>query len=115
MSLLVAEGIHRRYQLPRTSPFGPRAVRTALGGVDLTLEDGGSLGIVGESGSGKSTLVRILLGLDRASEGTVRYRDPRDHAGPAAPAAVVPAGGPGRVAGPVELARPAHDRRLDRA
>ena len=61
--------------LPRTSLFGPRAVRTALGGVDLTLDDGGSLGIVGESGSGKSTLVRILLGLDRASAGTVHYRD----------------------------------------
>ncbi len=41
----------------------------------MTLHDGGSLGIVGESGSGKSTLVRILLGLDRATAGVVRYRD----------------------------------------
>ena len=40
-----------------------------------SLEEGGSLGIVGESGSGKSTLVRILLGLDRATAGEVRYRD----------------------------------------
>jgi peptide/nickel transport system ATP-binding protein len=72
--LLTASGIHRRYPLPRTSLFGARAVRTALGGVDLELEEGGSLGIVGESGSGKSTLVRILLGLDHASEGTVTYR-----------------------------------------
>jgi peptide/nickel transport system ATP-binding protein len=73
--LLTATGIHRRYPLPRTSLFGGRAVRTALGGVDLSLAEGGSLGIVGESGSGKSTLMRILLGLDRATEGEVRYRD----------------------------------------
>ena len=73
-ALLTATGIHRRYALPRTSLFGGRAVRTALGGVDLTLAEGGSLGIVGESGSGKSTLMRILLGLDASSEGEVRYR-----------------------------------------
>jgi ABC-type microcin C transport system duplicated ATPase subunit YejF len=73
-ALLTATDIHRRYPLPRTSLFGSRAVRTALGGVDLTLEEGASLGIVGESGSGKSTLVRILLGLDHASDGTVTYR-----------------------------------------
>ena len=49
-------------------------MRHALAGVDLELAEGGSLGIVGESGSGKSTLVRILLGLDRATAGTVRFR-----------------------------------------
>ncbi|MCU1503709.1 MAG: dipeptide/oligopeptide transport protein of the superfamily, ATP-binding component [Ilumatobacteraceae bacterium] len=73
--LLRAEGIERTYRLPRTSLFGPRAVRRALQGVDLVLHDGGSLGVVGESGSGKSTLVRILLGLDRATAGEVSYRD----------------------------------------
>jgi ABC-type microcin C transport system duplicated ATPase subunit YejF len=72
--LLTGSGIGRRYPLPRTSLFGPRAVRVALDGVDVSLEEGASLGIVGESGSGKSTLVRILLGLDRATAGEVRYR-----------------------------------------
>ena len=73
--MLTAHRHSPRYALPRTSLFGPRAVRTALGGVDIELEEGGSLGIVGESGSGKSTLVRILLALDRATAGEVRYRD----------------------------------------
>ena len=72
--LLKADGVHRRYPLPRERLFGPRAVRHALRGVDLQLPAGGSLGIVGESGSGKSTLVRLLLGLDRADEGTVSFR-----------------------------------------
>ncbi len=72
--LLSAEGIGRRYALPRTSLFGPRAVRVALDDVGVALTEGGSLGIVGESGSGKSTLVRILLGLDRPTSGTVHFR-----------------------------------------
>jgi ABC-type microcin C transport system duplicated ATPase subunit YejF len=72
--LLSAEGIGRRYPLPRTSLVGPRAVRVALEDVDVALQEGGSLGIVGESGSGKSTLVRILLGLDRPTSGTVHFR-----------------------------------------
>jgi peptide/nickel transport system ATP-binding protein len=72
--LLVADGVHRTFRLPRTSLLGPRGERRALRGVDLAVEPGGSIGIVGESGSGKSTLVRILLGLDRATAGEVRFR-----------------------------------------
>jgi ABC-type microcin C transport system duplicated ATPase subunit YejF len=72
--LLAATAIRRVYPLPRTAVLGGRAERVALDGVDVAIPEGGSLGIVGESGSGKSTLVRILLGLDRATSGTVTYR-----------------------------------------
>ena len=71
--LLTAHDVHRVYRLPRTSLFGPRAERRALVGVSLDVASGDTLGIVGESGSGKSTLARILLGLDRATKGTVTY------------------------------------------
>jgi peptide/nickel transport system ATP-binding protein len=74
---LVADDVHRVYRLPRTSLFGPRAERHALAGVSLAVGPGETLGIVGESGSGKSTLARILLGLDRATRGTVTF-DGRD-------------------------------------
>ena len=73
-ALLVGRDVARTYRLPRSTVFGPRAERRALDGVDVELAARGSLGIVGESGSGKSTLVRILLGLDRATRGTVTYR-----------------------------------------
>ncbi len=72
--LMRAVGVRRHYALPRRSLFGRRAVRRAVDGVDLALHEGRSLGIVGESGSGKSTLVRVLLGLDRATDGDRWFR-----------------------------------------
>ncbi len=37
------------------------------------MREGSSVGLIGESGSGKSTLVRLLLGLDTPSAGTVEF------------------------------------------
>jgi putative ABC transport system ATP-binding protein len=47
----------------------------ALRGVDLTLYAKEMMVLLGPSGSGKSTLLNILGGLDRASGGTVLFRD----------------------------------------
>jgi peptide/nickel transport system ATP-binding protein len=74
MSVLVrARGLGRTYPGPRTALFTPRPVTRALVDVDIDVDEGSALGIIGESGSGKSTLVRILLGLDRATTGTVSF------------------------------------------
>ncbi|MDW5595055.1 ABC transporter ATP-binding protein [Conexibacter stalactiti] len=43
----------------------------ALDGVSIELRAGESVGIVGQSGSGKTTLARILVGLERASAGSI--------------------------------------------
>lgn len=70
-ALIRARGLSRDYLAPRTRGFG-RAERTpGLVDVDLTVTAGSAVGIIGESGSGKSTLVRLLLGLDVPSTGTV--------------------------------------------
>ncbi|MFF0204425.1 ABC transporter ATP-binding protein [Streptomyces sp. NPDC005017] len=63
-STLTASGLHavhlhRRRRVP------------VLHGIDLTLAAGSSLGVVGASGSGKTTLLRTLVGLHRATAGTV--------------------------------------------
>ncbi|MFF2086021.1 ABC transporter ATP-binding protein [Nocardia sp. NPDC058176] len=74
MTLLEAEGLSRSYRLPRRALTERPPRRHALAGVDLALTEGRNLGIVGESGSGKSTLLRLLLALDHADAGTVRFR-----------------------------------------
>lgn len=66
-----AERLSRRHRNPPTRLFAKPAFTTALDAVDLALEEGRALGVIGESGSGKSTLVRLLLGLDRPTSGSV--------------------------------------------
>ncbi len=51
-----------------------RTVSHALRDITLRVEAGETLAIVGESGCGKSTLGRVLLLLQRPSEGAVRFR-----------------------------------------
>jgi ABC-type glutathione transport system ATPase component len=72
MSLIEARGLGRDFPLPKRTMFERTRVQTALAPTDLDIDAGGSVGIIGESGSGKSTLVRLLLGLDRPTSGTVR-------------------------------------------
>ena len=51
---------------------------TALAGLDLAVRRGEVHGFLGPNGAGKSTTIRVLLGLARASAGTVTVfgRDP---------------------------------------
>ncbi|MEV4114948.1 ABC transporter ATP-binding protein [Nonomuraea sp. NPDC049695] len=46
----------------------------ALTGADLTVSPGETVGVVGESGCGKSTLAKVLVGLQRPTQGTVTFR-----------------------------------------
>ena len=50
----------------------PRAERTALGGVDLTIPARSTVGIVGGTGAGKTTLVDLILGLLWPDAGAIR-------------------------------------------
>ncbi|MEP6917998.1 MAG: ABC transporter ATP-binding protein, partial [Acidobacteriota bacterium] len=61
---LEALGVSRRY-----------GERPALQLVDLIVQAGQLHGLLGPNGAGKTTLLRILLGLVRADEGTVRLLD----------------------------------------
>ncbi|MEN3791354.1 ABC transporter ATP-binding protein [Fulvimarina sp. MAC3] len=50
---------------------------TALDSVDLAVQEGEFLAIVGPSGSGKTTLIRLLVGMDEQTEGTIWLRQQR--------------------------------------
>ena len=68
-----ARGLVRRFRGPRPAPFAAPTWTTALDDVDIDIDAGARVGIIGESGSGKSTLVRVLLGLDAPTAGTVEF------------------------------------------
>jgi len=69
----------RTIELAKQYPGRRGSVVTALRGVSVELESGRTLGIVGESGCGKSTLARLLVGLERPTEGTVElFGEPVD-------------------------------------
>ena len=80
---LIIDNVTREYARPRRHPLAsrPEPLR-AVGGVSLTLPQGGSLAIVGESGSGKTTLLRMTVGLIEPTSGTVTL-------GPGAPPQLV--------------------------
>lgn len=61
--ILSAEGIHKRYG-------GVHALK----GVDLEVRPGTITTLFGENGAGKSTLMKILAGIEKPTEGTMRWR-----------------------------------------
>ncbi|APG95452.1 ABC transporter ATP-binding protein [Sinorhizobium americanum] len=70
--LIEADDLVRIYET-RRGLFGGASPVRAVDGVSLAVMPGETLGIVGESGSGKSTLGRMLLGIDPARAGEVRF------------------------------------------
>ena len=69
---IALEGVTKRYHVARRGLSGPAATITALDHIDLVVEPGEIFGLVGESGSGKTTLGRLIVGLEKPDNGTVR-------------------------------------------
>ena len=63
-----------------TKRFGDK---TAVDGVDFTVEPGRVTGFLGPNGAGKSTTMRMILGLDRPTSGSVTVNGKRYAAAPA--------------------------------
>src|SRR5881392_2680262 len=50
----------------------PDETFTALNDITLTVPKGRTLGVIGRNGSGKSTLLKLVAGITKPSEGTVK-------------------------------------------
>lgn len=70
--LIEVADIARQYWV-RRGMFGRAVAVRAVDGVSLKIARGETLGLVGESGCGKSTTARLILGLERADQGAVRF------------------------------------------
>ncbi|NGN39461.1 ABC transporter ATP-binding protein [Mesorhizobium sp. CGMCC 1.15528] len=71
--LLVVENVTRDYPGRRTSLFRkPEPVR-AVNDVSFAMKQGQSTALVGRSGCGKSTLARMILALDKPTDGAIRF------------------------------------------
>jgi len=71
--LLDVQLVSQQYALPKPSLFAKAGHIQALKDVSFQLTAGKSMGIVGESGSGKSTLARLVMALEKPTQGKVFF------------------------------------------
>lgn len=69
--LLELRGVTKEFRLPGRSPEGGHRRFRAVDDVSLFIAAGETLALVGESGSGKTTTLRIAIGLETPTSGTV--------------------------------------------
>ncbi|MGH3650940.1 MAG: ABC transporter ATP-binding protein [Acidimicrobiia bacterium] len=68
--------LHKLFPISRGLFRKPTDFVHAVDGIDFEIHAGESLGLVGESGCGKTTTGRMLVKLEKASDGTILIRDP---------------------------------------
>ena len=74
VALMEVRNVVKRYVTKKNLWGKPVAHFEALKGVSMAIGQGERVGLVGESGSGKSTLGRVMLGLEAADEGEVKWK-----------------------------------------
>lgn len=72
--LFDVKGLSKSYPVGKSLLYRSSSLIRAVDDVSFTIKKGETFGLVGESGSGKSTLGRVLLQLEKASQGSIRFQ-----------------------------------------
>ena len=75
--MLKCENISKIYN--DNSWFSKKESIKVLENISFHLKQGRSMGFAGRNGAGKSTLMRIILGLEKATEGSVLFMEKNIH------------------------------------
>jgi len=71
MSLLDVKQISHTYKT--NSMFKPHHERTVLNNISFSIDEGSCFAILGSSGAGKSTIGKIILGIEKPTQGSVQF------------------------------------------
>lgn len=73
--VLTVEGLRKYYQISAGMFGGKQRTVKANENINLHAKQSETVAIVGESGCGKSTFAKVLMGLESASEGSIKMND----------------------------------------
>lgn len=72
--VLEVENLKKYFTVKSGKMFGEKNYLKAVNDVTFTIEKGKTLGLIGESGCGKSTIGKAVMGLSKATSGSIKYQ-----------------------------------------
>ena len=72
--ILSFNDVHKDYFSHSSEWWSKSPLIKAVQGFDLDVEEGDSWGVVGESGCGKSTLAKMVMGLEKPTQGKIHFQ-----------------------------------------
>ena len=73
-AILSFDDVHKDYLSHSSEWWSKKPLIKAVQGFDLDVEEGDAWGVVGESGCGKSTLAKMVMGLEKPTQGKIHFQ-----------------------------------------